>query len=411
MIKNKKINRQCLYTTKCLFTNMYAVYLWCVCIALCSYLYHIKTSAVEKMKNVTQIGATTSTVELAWDTVAEDDVEYQVYTSVDQKAWLLRGTTVQSTFVISDLATACKLYVKVQARTQNTVGATSQVVQVVTAPEAVTNVKQTDATYDRVYFTWNPLPRVDCYYIYSEYTKPIVLDNPKEAKTCIAGLSSNSLYTFYVAGAVISDNGYVATGQTMLRGGCSVETKTAPGKLTASEYKVSYEGGDSEIMITADPPSGANGTQIRFYIGKGKKEIGTYNQNVTFPASKYQNKFICFRARAYCYHHGRTYYGPWTRYRYFANMNIKTKCKKKIGTVTWKKVQGAKLYEVYLSKKQNRGFKRVATIKRNQLKLIRYGNIKFKKRQMCYIKIVPYFYSDEMYIPSDIAGYARVRIR
>lgn len=366
------------------------------------------TIAVEKVKGVVQTDATANTATVKWNAINAKNVQYSVYTSVTKKDWMLRSVTKDTHLTMSGLGTGCKLYLKVVAQVGEETGADSSIIQIVTAPTRVKNVRQIDAGKGKVTFAWDALDDVDRYFIFDAYTQPVVLDNPSNNKTTIAGLADNEIYDFYVAGVIISENGFVAVGQTIFNGTSHVRTKTLPGKLKSSEYKRSYENGKWNLTVSTKVPVNTDGTQIRFYYAKGKKVISTFSQSATMNTFKYKNKFICYRGRAYMSYGNVIYYGPWTSYRYFANMKITAKCKKGVTKVRWKKVQGAKRYLVYVSKKHNAGYRYAGSVVKNAIDIRNYAGLKFSKKQKCYIKIIPQVYEGGKYKSSEIESYGQV---
>ena len=67
--------------------------------------------------------------------------------------------------------------------------------------------------------------------------------------------------------------------------------------------------------------------------------------------------------------------------------SIKVKVKGKKVTVSWKKIKGAKGYQVYTAKKKKGKYKRKATLKKATK--VKYS-FKLKKKKKCYIKVRAY---------------------
>ena len=80
------------------------------------------------------------------------------------------------------------------------------------------------------------------------------------------------------------------------------------------------------------------------------------------------------RVRGYAYTSGKTVYGNWSDKKYaISTATVKEKSKNTYKnnsmTLSWKKVKGAKSYEVYFSTKENKGWKKIGSTKGTSYKL------------------------------------------
>ena len=111
----------------------------------------------------------------------------------------------------------------------------------------------------------------------------------------------------------------------------------------------------------------ADGYQYEITSLNGKKKYykatttSTSARLTTYPVGA----FTKARVRAYVEINGKKTYGPWSNYDYNACSKDVTARRSKNGkkiTLKWKKVSGVSEYRIYISTKEKKGYKMVATV-------------------------------------------------
>jgi hypothetical protein len=122
----------------------------------------------------------------------------------------------------------------------------------------------------------------------------------------------------------------------------------------------------------------------------------TYSNN-TACLNGFEGTFLNIRVRGYITLNGTTFYGPWSNVRRVgAVAPTKMTCKYYRGSrkviMKWKKVSGATKYGLYISKKDNKHYKKAATLsnKKTSYTFYKCGGARIKKNTKYYVKLVVY---------------------
>ena len=156
----------------------------------------------------------------------------------------------------------------------------------------------------------------------------------------------------------------------------------------------------NQIEFKWGPCPAANGFQFQALNASGKvvrTRTITYSSSIAnyYTMKSFEGTFYTARVRGYVIINGRTFYGPWSNVRHIGAVSpSKMSCKyyrssKKI-IMKWKKVSGASKYTVYISKKDNKHYKKTATLsnKKTSYTFRKFGKAKLKKHTKYYVKLV-----------------------
>ena len=168
----------------------------------------------------------------------------------------------------------------------------------------------------------------------------------------------------------------------------------APGKVTqVKPYSWSINGKTGHFKISKNPyPNIMTGIQwqIRTKNGKKVKAKGT-SSYMSFSAKVPSNQVYKLKVRGYSEPHGKKFYGPWHTKTVVPQpkMNKVKLVKGNKVKLSWCKVKGATKYIVYASTKYNKGYKKVATVRKNKNSVIvsKVRGKKMKKYKNYYFTI------------------------
>lgn len=185
-----------------------------------------------------------------------------------------------------------------------------------------------------------------------------------------------------------------------------VEATTMMSDITNKNFAPYYKY-DKEICYAVAVPSDVTGVQVLLYNYKGKKvasqnalsaSYGAVVRYVKFKIAKNQSYTV--KVRTYLTVNGTTIYGKLSKARAFTTMtNIKVKYRmnyrtgKKSYTAVIpkaKNAKGVKSFTVYISKNEDKGFKKVKTVKPGKnVSISKYKGKAIKNVQKYYIRVVP----------------------
>lgn len=198
-----------------------------------------------------------------------------------------------------------------------------------------------------------------------------------------------------------------------------INVNTTPNSISSKNFGItSVLSYTKKVQVGANVPAGATGVEVECYQGSKRVWKDTISSS-TYPYTYYQkystNKVYKYRARAYYknYSTNRTYYGAPTGWKYFTvpYAKMKSKSSAKGVSVTLKRTPGVKYYKVYISKKQNSGYKRVKTVKVTKKSKYSFRITKnYKKRKTNYIRVVPYITVGNKLVKSDIYSQGSIYI-
>ncbi len=377
-------------------------------------------AATETNMNIQQTNAGDSYVEIKWQKYLGQDIHYHVELSYDGVNWAMQDWNTSPSITISDLSPDSTYYVRVavynsywhekDASEDGVRVAVSTKQAICTKPSQVQNLKQTKATKNSISMTWDAVAGASSYkiLIFENYDYKTVATSKTNSVT-IKGLDASSNIEYYVA-AVKNVNGYEAVGDRSK----SVDMKTVPKKVTRvaitdlyDNIKVCYYGWTS--------CENADGYQYEITSLNGKKKYykatttSTSARLATYPVGA----FTKARVRAYVEINGKKTYGPWSNYDYNACSKDVTARRSKNGkkiTLKWKKVSGVSEYRIYISTKEKKGYKKVATVssKKSSYTITKYNKKNLKKGQKYYVQLRYVGKNGKKKVVSNIYSYVRL---
>ena len=355
--------------------------------------------------NIQQTDAGKGSAKIQWNPYigsSEAVGHYEVYISYDCVNWTKteeRFYGKDCTYTVDGLASNSAYYIKVVAMTKSScswsseeVIAESTAARIATLPElgTVQNLRQIGATSNTITIAWNALAGAQSYtvYKYNSYNNYTPVATTTATSLKISGLSASFSANYFVVANAKNITGFTATSKEYIRR----EMRTAPAKvaLVALSHYWSFS---RTAGFKWSGVNNADGYQYQVLNSKGKA-IYTNMVNITSgsisPFKKGQ--FTRTRVRAYIKVGNGYVYGPWSGYSYNAISSKVTakrsKNRKKI-TVKWKKVTGASGYNVYVSTKSDRGFKKCKKVskKKSSYTITKYGKKKLSKKKTYYVKV------------------------
>lgn len=362
-----------------------------------------EAAAPAQVSGLKQTDDGSSSVDISWDSVIEDDVRYKVELSADPGFSTMKTEETMSTHsYLYGLSAGQKYYVRVTSFREDTkeYGQPSDILEVVTTPQAAKrNLRQTGAGLTSITLKWDKMPGTNAYRLTynkrGEQTAKISKEL-KDVQTFTAkGLSKDTEYEFVLYPRLISASGYVAeAGSYDDLWQCPVK----PGKVSA--VKASFSSPTSSyIDLTWEKKNAADGYQYEIYslAGKKEKKIITgkreYNSdNVYFSSNKLaKQQFLKIRIRAYVVLSNGANYGEWSGWKYTSKQpDVKINNIKGGQKLSWKKVQGADSYTIWISKNKDSGYKKVKSITGNSITVKKCGKAAFKKGSSYYYRVVAY---------------------
>lgn len=376
--------------------------------------------------NIKQTAQSDSSVTISWDPFNGDEVNhYHVLYSTDGRTFGFKDYNSSTSTRITGLAPGKKYYVKVCAMknyhyTQgdkyavSDVLAESEMIEVATSPEVAkpTNLRQTAAGNNSITLAWDAVAGATSYtvYRYDNYWDISKVADTNATSYTIGGLS-NSYAADYIVMATTSisvNNGSYTVSATGDRSN-SVTAKTIPAK-TLGLAMTTYYDAISVAYYGWSTTTNCDGYQFQTLTYKGKKLVDNTLTGTSIRIDPFKkNVFTKTRVRAYVNVNGQKVYGAWSSYSFYASSSkmkmVRSANKKKI-TLTWKKVSGVSQYKVYVSTKENSGYKLVKTLssKKSKCVITKYGKKKLKKGKRYYVRLKYIGKNGKKKVTSGIVG-------
>ena len=357
---------------------------------------------------VKQVKAGSSSVTVQWNAVMQNDICY--YYRVSDDAGFKSNTTRSkrnynaSESYISGLSAGKSYYVQIGTSTTKSSSAPddtawSKAIEVVTVPEQVVSnsVKQTGAGTTSISLSWQAASGANCYKLTcyqsgtSENNASEIVSKKNSVK--ITGLKKNSRYQGHIYAGRTSSTGYTAYATS---GGYYSNSAVTPTKIKGVENTAFYPASNA-AYFEWKKANAANGYEYIIYDNSKKKIYsGSRTSSASFRVSTNKLKkeqFYQIKVRGYVnLSNNKKAYGEWSDVLYFAKdpsykLSVKTS-KKKI-QLNWKKVKGASNYTVYISDKQNSGYKKVGTYnsKKTSATIRKFGKKALKSGKTYYVRI------------------------
>lgn len=353
-------------------------------------------AAPGKVAGLTQTDAAKTYVEVEWDAILSAN-KYEVMYSDSSTDWKTNvgvETAYSTSRTIYDLTPGKSYYVRVRAiDNAGTYGEWSDVLEVVTCPEAVTNLKQTAATTTSATFSWTAVSGATSYEVYKVVDNNASYIGATKSTSCtIKGLNDKTTYYIYVYAIRSSQTASAISYGTYLS---SYNINLIPAKM-AKPVPTQYWYNLKEIKLSWDKMSYADGYEVELYKYNGKKAtkkitVKSGSTDYTYLEKIKANTFYKVRVRAYTTINGKIQKGAWSDYNYIGQQiepELKYASGKKKIKISWNKMKGAKNYTVYVSTKQKSGYKKVATTKKTSYTLTKFKKKKLKAGKRYYVYVV-----------------------
>lgn len=398
-------------------------YVAALCLTLgLAFLFQVSVNAApEKVAGLKQTDSGDDSISLEWTALLDNDVNYEVWVSTDQKKWVLKeDSTYDNKETISNLNAGTTYYVKVRAyidswsKPKEYSNSYSNVLECVTAPNsAPSTFEKTGSTTTSISLKWSSVPGANCYKIVyqkngSRAEKSVLVTG---TKATLKKLSKNSTYSIEVNPARrTSTKSYTAVAdykdKDLYRVGVT------PGKVSGVYVPYNWYN-INEMKIGYKTIDAANGYQAELWSAYGKEKrltkntgdsYGTYLKN----GQIHKHKFFKVRVRAYVENSkGTKSYGAWSGWKYVSQQPdvLKMKSSKAGITITYDTIDGANRYDIYASTKQKSGYKKIGSTNKTKY-LIKSGkNLKLKKGKKYYVYVVPYKKVGKKCYSSDLTDY------
>lgn len=357
-------------------------------------------AAVETVTGLRQTDASRESADFVWEPAFGQDVRYDVQLGKTPDDFqMVEEDYYHTDYNVKNLTAGKSYYARVRAKTDDEVGEWSEPAELVTVPENVQNLTQTDCTTTTATLKWDAVDGATAYRVCEWNDQKRIIATVTATTYKLTGLSNKTEFTsdIYVKpireGATYTaepDYWYLWDEYTFDLS--KDEIKLTPKKVntpTVDIDSVWYKYvGDASVYTSSVPY--ASGYQYEIYDSKNKK---AFSGNEINPGVRFKDgQFYKIRMRAYATISAtnKQKNGSWSDYKYFgkgAKVSAKKVKKTKI-KVSWNKFKGATNYTVYISKSEKGGFKKVKTLKKNTLTIKKFGKKKITKKGTYYVKVV-----------------------
>lgn len=309
----------------------------------------------KKVGGLKEISSTGYKAEISW-TASKGAVGYQIYVlNASKNDYELIGETKENSYTLSGFSPCTSKSVKVCAYTENigkkNCGDFSSAINAYSGPKKPTGLKATGIMPDSVSIKWTKKSGADCYYVYSVDAKTgelKLLSTVTDTSYTVKSLKPGKTYKFKVA--TVS-----TVGKTKFRGSLSsaLKVKTAPDKISGiSSEKHSKTG----YTLKWNEASSADGYYVYRYDSKKKQYniIADTEETLYKVKSLYSAKKDKYKIAGYVTVSGKKYAGKLSDEYYVStiakNPTKLTAVRNKDGSIslTWKKVDRATGYAVYI---------------------------------------------------------------
>lgn len=305
---------------------------------------------------------------------------YLAQISIDNKTWKFADEAYKETnFFIDDynykpLSAGSTYYVRIipvsdEKGTYNIDDASASI-QVVTAPAAVSKIKQTKAGNNSITASWSGVANATGYNVY--------VKKSDDSTYTLNGSTKSSSYklTKYKGSKLKNDSDYyvgVYATKTSTEGFTAVSLPskgyllhTLPSKIT-KVAGTNWKPGKSTLKVSWKKTNTADGYELQFYNAKGKSIKKATTKKNAYSFTKAPKESSCsVKIRPYIkLSNGKKTYGKWSKKFYFLSQADMSYTTYTIGyghlTLRWKAVTGASKYTIYAGTTEN-NMKAVGTV-------------------------------------------------
>lgn len=387
----------------------------------------ITAEAASAPSGLVQTDDSKEQVKVQWNAVVEPNVYgYNVYYSTSPTGAFVRvGTGNYDTTSTYDFVTKLSagqsywVCVSTVTRTKSgysyvyTEGPKSAAIEVVTAPNVANSaLVQTDASTSSI--TMNYSGAIGANYYVATIDNVVVGESTTGTIKTSVALQPATEYWIKEYACRVSSSGYVAQGSYGY-----THMKTLANKISTKNFGCSnvYENINVYNFAAVVGDGGKiDGCEFQFMKpnGKSKKTFSTTGTSIRI--EKFINgTFRKYRVRTYVDCNGVRKYSAWSDYNYIGvskKMTCKTRSNSRKIELTWKKISGASRYVLYISTKENSGYKKVATLnnKKTSYNFTKYNKKSLKSKKTYYVKLVPQVKVGKKYKNSEVVFYWKARM-
>lgn len=371
-------------------------------LALCfSLASKVDSQAAGKLTGIKQVDASTYSVKVSVD--ADLGTEYytlELRNASDNNWVVLDKSSSADNLYSSSLSAGKSYYARVRGYadydcTQPTTEYSDEL-EVVTVPDT-TNMKavQSGATTNGFSVKYSGVSGANTYFM--TYNDEIIGKSSNSTVKTSKKLSAAKGYWVNAYAARKSKSGYMAYSKY---GYDYCNLKTLTNAVGSKSFGVSSAYQNIDVYYFSVNVSGdCDGTHLQFATPSGKVKKNLYDTTSYRVADFINGNFYKYRVRTYVNCGSKKVFSKWSGYHYIGvAKNVKGESKKssyksKYKTIylDWSKINYACGYDVYISNRENAGYKKVKSVsaKNRKLTITKYGKSKLKASSTYYIKIVP----------------------
>lgn len=376
-----------------------------------------KAAVIGTPSGLKQTNAGTGEVEISWDAVIGNNIQYKVELCADKrftggimdnltyndKEQVISGTK-KPMQAFDNLTPGRRYYVRVTAFTSTGApdyqcdwGSASRVLEVVTAPadNKIQNFKQTGGSETSITLSWNKYEGANAYQLVyakkgSAAKKTVSLGNV--TSYTMKKLSKNARYEIWIWPVTESAGGYRAFAG---EGRNFYWYSVVPTKVKEVQAEFS-DPASNYLYLKWKQSESAEGYQYQIYTDTGKKPLlsgkkTTNGEGISFSSDKLKGlRFLKLRVCGYIEANGKVKNGNWSDWVYFSRQpQLKLKNTKNGVKLTWNKISGANNYTVFVSDNRYSGYKKSGTTAKTTATVKKYGKTSLKSGRQYYFMAVP----------------------
>lgn len=364
----------------------------------------VDSQAAGQVTGVKQTGDSQSSVQISWDSVLDASTKYYItQVSTDGNSWYNREVSSGTNDYVSSLAAGQTYYVRVIGYNDYTyeggvpvgegsaTAAASNPVEVVTAPSGSIDATQTASTTTGVTVSSTGLAGANYYRLtYEQSGTKLVLGESATpvVSSSIALTPATSYWMHYVTARKAATTGYIAEGSYDY-----AYFKTLMNKIGDNNFGITNIWSNINSYNFGISASGAyDGVSFQFATMSGKVKKTQESSGSYVGIGNFINgTFYKYRVRTYVNCGTGKAYSAWSNYKYIGmSKTFKGTSTKKAIRANWSKVSGATKYVVYVSTKENSGYKKVKTVsaKKRSVSITKVNKKRIKKGKKYYVKVV-----------------------
>ena len=363
---------------------------------LCIFAFRMDAKAAAPVTGVKQIAASENYVKVQWNPT-NDNLAHRLEYSTDNVTWYCYNKygTTETSDILYSLQSGKAYYARVSTLDQyHNILASSNVITVATLPSGyVSGLKDVKSTENSITLNWNKLQGASTYKIeyYNENSR-----NKKYTKTTsknsitITKLAKNSAYTFRV---YAGNKGFYGSSYRY------ISAKPTPTKVTGVRTDYFWKS-TKKIVVSCKKLGEADGYQTEVYTAYKKKDTKVATQNSrSYVGESIKNslfgKNYMFKARVRAYTYcadGKTKkYGAWSTWIPTAPQPKVTKMRFASGRlqINYEKITGASKYDIYVSTKQQSGYKKVGSTTKTSYTISKFNKKALNRKTRYYVYVVP----------------------